>query len=183
MRLLRQATFETVPGGDGGGGVTLCEEGAPLRDLFVVSQGSADVVVGGTVTTTIPPFQVIGEASLLENLQSAEGGYHQPSRATIVARPGARYVRWSQRTFFELQRSDREFARTTTLMIARTLSDKLKSARLQAREAAATVNPEIEIQQLRLELAQTRSDLAATSRELDNYKSRALSAFPRREEV
>ena len=126
-RLLRRASFETSP--RGGDGTTLCVEGSPLRELFVVSEGGADVVVGGTVTTTIPPFQVIGEASLLENLQSDGGVYHQPSRATIVAPPGARYVRWSQRAFFELQTSDRDFAYTIQLMIARTLSHKLNSAR------------------------------------------------------
>ena len=46
---------------------------------------------------------MIGEASLLENLQSEGGNFHQPSRATIVAEPGAAFVRWSQRSFFELQ--------------------------------------------------------------------------------
>ena len=163
-------------------GTLLCEEGVPLTELFVPLE-PVEVRVKGVVTATLPPFRLVGEAALLENLDS-DGTAALPSRATVVAPPGARFVRWPHRTFYELQQEEgSDFAASVQLMIARTLSDKLKSARLQAREAAATVNPEIEIQQLRLELAQTRSDLAATSRELDNYKSRALSAFPRREEV
>ena len=61
------------------------------------------VRVGNTVATRLPPFQLVGEASLLENLQSPGGTLQPAARATIVAMPGAKYVRWSQRTFYELQ--------------------------------------------------------------------------------
>ena len=61
------------------------------------------VRVGNTVATRLPPFQLVGEASLLENLQSPGGTLQPAARATIVALPGAKYVRWSQRTFYELQ--------------------------------------------------------------------------------
>merc|ERR1740115_287703 len=73
-----------------------------------------------------------GEASLLENLQSPGGSLQQAARATIVALPGSKYVRWSQRTFFELQQEeDGQFAAAVQLMIARTLSIKLGDARRQ----------------------------------------------------
>lgn len=46
---------------------------------------------------------MIGEASLLENLQSEGGLVHQLARSTIVAEPGAAFVRWPQRAFYDLQ--------------------------------------------------------------------------------
>ena len=56
----------------------------------------------------------------------------QAARATIVALPGSKYVRWSQRTFYELQQEeDGQFAAAVQLMIARTLSRKLGEARQQ----------------------------------------------------
>ena len=88
--------------------VTLCTEGEPLKELFVAVNGTVDVMMNGVVAARIPPYQVIGEASLLENLQSEGGTFHQPARATIVAEPGAAFVRWSQRSFFKLQASDPE---------------------------------------------------------------------------
>eukprot|EP00619_Florenciella_sp_RCC1007_P016918 CAMPEP_0205937960 /NCGR_PEP_ID=MMETSP1325-20131115/45567_1 /ASSEMBLY_ACC=CAM_ASM_000708 /TAXON_ID=236786 /ORGANISM="Florenciella sp., Strain RCC1007" /LENGTH=142 /DNA_ID=CAMNT_0053308269 /DNA_START=203 /DNA_END=629 /DNA_ORIENTATION=- len=91
-----------------------------------------------TVTTSTFHSKVIGEASLLENLQSEGGTFHQPSRATIVAEPGAAFVRWSQRSFFELQASDPEIAYTIQLMIARTLSNKLRSARIAQQTTVET---------------------------------------------
>lgn len=87
--------------------------------------------VGNTVATRLPPFQLVGEASLLENLQSPGGTLQSKARATIVALPGAKYVRWSQRTFYELQEEEDEFAEAVQLMIARTLSRKLGDARQQ----------------------------------------------------
>ena len=104
-RLLREASFERAGEGET---VTLCTEGEPLKELFVAVNGTVDVMMNGVVAARIPPYQVIGEASLLENLQSEGGTFHQPARATIVAEPGAAFVRWSQRSFFKLQASDPE---------------------------------------------------------------------------
>jgi len=135
-RLLARAQFEAVPLDDlSGPGVTLCTEGEPLKDLFVSVNGTLDVFVGGVVATTIPPYQVIGESALLENLQSKGGKFHLPARSTIVAEPGAAYMRWSQRTLYELKESDPEIAYTIQLMIARTLSLKLQEARLSQQRA------------------------------------------------
>eukprot|EP00747_Dinoflagellata_sp_TGD_P181194 gnl/TRDRNA2_/TRDRNA2_34837_c0_seq1.p1 gnl/TRDRNA2_/TRDRNA2_34837_c0~~gnl/TRDRNA2_/TRDRNA2_34837_c0_seq1.p1 ORF type:complete len:398 (+),score=23.91 gnl/TRDRNA2_/TRDRNA2_34837_c0_seq1:136-1194(+) len=124
-RLLRTATWVTAQND-----TTFCVEGEELYDLFVVVDGSVDAIVGGTVTAQIPPYQIIGEASLLENLQSPDGLAHLRARATIVARRNVRYVRWRQRDFYELKDLDQEFATMITLMIARTLSDKLRLARI-----------------------------------------------------
>jgi len=109
----------------------LTVQGEPLTDLFVLLEGSLEVRVGNTVATRLPPFQLVGEASLLENLQSPGGTLQPAARATIVAMPGAKYVRWSQRTFYELQEEEEDFAEAVQVMIARTLSRKLGDARQQ----------------------------------------------------
>ena len=85
------------------------------------------------------------------------------ARATIVAPPGARFVRWPHRAFVQLQTEEgSDFAANVQLMIARTLSAKLSSARLQARDAAVlSLGPDSEIYQLRLQLAAARCELGA----------------------
>ena len=107
----------------------LTVEGEPVKSLFVSIAGDFDVVSGGTRVASIPPFQVIGEVALLENLQSADGSFHQASRATVLADPGSSYISWSHETLYDLKNSDEEFARAMQLAIARTLSHKLGSAR------------------------------------------------------
>lgn len=135
-RLLKTASFQTSDE-DCTTGDLLTKQNEPLRDLFVSISGDLDVVVGGVVTTTIPPFQLVGEASLLENLQSDDGTVHPPARATVVAPPSTTYVRWSQRDFYVLQEEeDSEFAYVFQLMIARTLSEKLRDARFSQQGTA-----------------------------------------------
>ena len=110
----------------------LTVQGEPLTDVFVLLEGTLEVRVSGTLATRLPPYQLVGEASLLENLQSPGGDLQQAARATIVALPGSKYVRWSQRTFYDLQQEeDGQFAAAVQLMIARTLSRKLGDARRQ----------------------------------------------------
>ena len=122
-------------------------QGEPLTDVFVLIEGTLEVRVSGTLSTLLPPYQLVGEASLLENLQSPGGSLQQAARATIVALPGSKYVRWSQRTFYELQQEeDGQFAAAVQLMIARTLSRKLGEARQQtgrvmSRRAVPASNP------------------------------------------
>jgi len=132
-RLLRVVTFVRVPDAESN---VLTVQGEPILDLFVPLNGSVEVRVGGTVTTTLPPYQLVGEASLLENLQSADGEVHPPARASVIAAPGSCYARWPQSAFYELQKEeDSDFAYAIQLMIARTLSAKLSSARLSQKEA------------------------------------------------
>ena len=126
-RLLRSATFVNASEASD----VLTVQGEPIYDLVVPLSGEVEVRVDGAVATTMRPYQLVGEASLLENLQSTDGKLHMPSRATVVAASGSSYVRWPQSAFYELQEDeDRDFAYAIQLMIARSLSDKLKAARL-----------------------------------------------------
>jgi len=135
-RLLRVATFESAAGDAD----VLTTQGEAIYDLYVPLNGTVEVRVGGSVAATLPPYKLIGEASLLENLQSARGEVHPAARATVVAAPGSCYVRWPQSAFFELQQEeDSDFAYAIQLMIARTLSDKLQAARLSQKEAEDTL--------------------------------------------
>lgn len=106
-------------------------EGTSLKELFVSLDGTMDMLKGGVPVATLEPYQLIGEAALLENLlleDSREtGGF--PARATMVAKPGARYLSWTQADWYALMKKDAEFAYSTQLMISRTLSRKLGKAR------------------------------------------------------
>ena len=62
-------SFESV--GEEEPPLTLCVEGQPLTEVFVAINGTLDIRVKGVIAATIPPFQLIGEAALLENLQVA----------------------------------------------------------------------------------------------------------------
>lgn len=132
----RLVPFTSIETNDANASRPLTVQGETLTDVFVLIEGTLEVRVGGTLSTILPPYQLVGEASLLENLQSPGGSLQQAARATIVALPGAKYVRWSQRTFYELQQEeDGQFAAAVQLMIARTLSRKLGEARQQTGRA------------------------------------------------
>ena len=130
-RLLRSSTVVRADEA-----VALTVQDQPVLDLFVPLNGTIEVRVGGAVASTLPPYQLVGEASLLENLQSEDGSVHPPARATVVATAGSYYVRWPQSAFYELQQEeDSDFGYAIQLMIARTLSSKLSAARLSQRES------------------------------------------------
>ena len=108
----------------------------PAAHLPALPARPCQVRIGGAVASTLPPYVLVGEASLLDNLQSPNGELHPPARATVVAAPGSSYVRWPQRVFYELQEEeDSDFGYAIQLMIARTLSEKLSKARLSQRES------------------------------------------------
>jgi len=176
----RLVPFTSIETNTGNESIPLTVQGEPLTDVFVLLEGTLEVRVSGTLATRLPPYQLVGEASLLENLQSPGGSLQQAARATIVALPGSKYVRWSQRTFFELQQEeDGQFAAAVQLMIARTLSSKLGDARRQTgRRAlpasrgrggaessgaeaqallARTVRQQERVAELELELAQSKA--------------------------
>jgi len=102
-------------------------------------------------------------------LQSDGVNGYALSRATVTASPGTCYVRWPQAYFLELQQEeDNEFAYVFQLMIARTLSNKLKMARIQQQsdvsssDGRAGVEAMQEVQTLRskqLELQEQNSRL------------------------
>ena len=60
-------------------------QGEPLTDVFVLIEGTLEVRVSGTLSTILPPYQLVGEASLLENLQSS-GGSLQQARGRVQLR-------------------------------------------------------------------------------------------------
>jgi CRP-like cAMP-binding protein len=164
-RLLKTADFKQA----GLEGETLTVQGKPIYDLFVPISGEIEVRVDGARATKLPPYSLVGEASLLENLQSVNGDAHQPARATVFASPGSRYVRWPQSAFYELNKEeDSEFGYSIQLMIARALSEKLKAARLGQKEAEAKLKSlsSGSVQSETLALATETADKDATSVEV-----------------
>ena len=155
-RLLRSAEFVLAEDA-----TALTVQGEPLYDLYVPINGTIEVRVGGAVATTLPPYQLVGEAALLENLQSPNGEVHPPPRATVVAAPGSYYVRWPQRAFYEMQQEeDSDFGYAIQLMIARTLSEKLAAARLSQRGAEQRLRGRVSARMR----GATPTDLAAARR-------------------
>lgn len=104
-------------------------EGEPLRDFYVAVSGSMELVKSGVPVTMLQPYQIIGEAALLENLDIEDGGDDFLARGTVVAEAGAQYVSFSQSYFYRLMQEDTEFAYAAQLMISKTLSRKLGKAR------------------------------------------------------
>lgn len=107
-------------------GSLLCEQGEPVKDAFVPLSGNFSIVTAerGRVAS-IGLFNLVGEVSLLENLQSEGGRFHKAAIASMVAEPGSTYVRWPQKAFYELMQADADFASAMQLMISKTLSKKL----------------------------------------------------------
>uniref|UniRef100_A0A6S8DZX4 Cyclic nucleotide-binding domain-containing protein n=1 Tax=Aureoumbra lagunensis TaxID=44058 RepID=A0A6S8DZX4_9STRA len=119
-------------------------QGEPVDALYVSITGSFDVSSNGLTIASIGPFQIIGEAATLENLQSKDGTFHQSARATVTAEKDSVYIKWSHTCLFELQQTDEEFAKVIRLAIARTLSHKLKSARRTTTKLVSTTTPQNE---------------------------------------
>ena len=136
--LLRDASWHEAAGEP----EVLFVQGEPLRELFVSLEGEIDIVRDGVAVASIPPYQVIGEAALLENLRT-DGQTVAPARATVVAEEGAKFVSFPQEVFYKQMQEDREFAATLGFAIARTLSRKLGQARedQQASGVALTSRP------------------------------------------
>jgi len=103
----------------------LCEQGLPVRDVFVPLAGEFSIIANGKHVGSIPALQLIGEVSLLENLQSPGGRYHRNAIASMRAEAGSTYVRFPQAAFYELMKADEGFAAAMQLMISKALSQKL----------------------------------------------------------
>lgn len=132
-KMLDGAVWHTVPQD---GTEVVFTEGEPLRNFYVGISGNVQLIKSEVPVTEIEPFQVIGEAALLENLERAEGGRgcNSTARATMVAGSGTRYVSWPQTFFYRLMLEDAEFAYSAQLIISRTLSRKLGEARQQQQQ-------------------------------------------------
>ena len=70
-RIARMADDVTVPAGH-----VLMREGETGREVFLVVDGWATIVVGGTRVAVVGPGQFVGEMALLE---------HRPRTATVIA--------------------------------------------------------------------------------------------------
>lgn len=121
VKLLERAEWHVSVDGE-----LLCEQGAPVKDVFVPLSGNFSIVTAerGRVAL-IGLYNLVGEVSLLENLQSAGGSFHKRAIASMLAEPGSTYVRWPQRAFYELMQEDADFAGAMQLMISKALSRKL----------------------------------------------------------
>lgn len=76
----------------------VCVEGTPLTQLHVSLEGSMGVIKGGVPVASLAPYQLMGEVALLENLRDDATPF--AARATLVAEPGARYVSWTQASWY-----------------------------------------------------------------------------------
>lgn len=121
LKILESAEWHVAVEGE-----RLVERGEPVRDVFVGLGGAFSILGKDNQTVgAVQPYVLIGEVSLLQNLQSPGGSYHPEAVASMVAAPGATYVRWPQWVFFEAMAEDEAFAAAMRTMIARALSRKL----------------------------------------------------------
>ncbi|MGB1699509.1 MAG: cyclic nucleotide-binding domain-containing protein, partial [Nannocystaceae bacterium] len=117
-----RSTFET--------GQPLFEEGDEDRELFLITAGSADVVItlDGGRTKRLMTFSagtVIGEMALLEG---------QPRSATVVARDRVECYRLSLDVFERLQANRPRIAVVLLSNLARLLSGRVRTANSMIRE-------------------------------------------------
>lgn len=121
VKILEEAEWHVASEGE-----TLCVQGEPVADVFVPISGAFSIVTRERgYVAPIGLFSLVGEVSLLENLQSEDGHYHRCAIASMVAEAGATYVRWPQRCFYELMSSDADFGKAMQVLISRALSKKL----------------------------------------------------------
>jgi CRP/FNR family cyclic AMP-dependent transcriptional regulator len=96
-------------------GTTLMVEDEPGREAFIIAEGTADVLVRGSVVATAGPGALVGEMSLLDN---------QPRSATVVASTGLRILVMDPGQFATVI-SDPHAAQ----WVAASLSKRLRAAR------------------------------------------------------
>ena len=154
--LLRDASWHEAAGEP----EVLFVQGEPLRELFVSLEGEIDIVRDGVAVASIPPYQVIGEAALLENLRT-DGQTVAPARATVVAEEGAKFVSFPQEVFYKQMQEDREFAATLGFAIARTLSRKLGQAREDQQASGVALSLAAEADRTAAERRRDAGDVAA----------------------
>ena len=154
--LLRDASWHEAAGEP----EVLFVQGEPLRELFVSLEGEIDIVRDGVAVASIPPYQVIGEAALLENLRT-DGQTVAPARATVVAEEGAKFVSFPQEVFYKQMQEDREFAATLGFAIARTLSRKLGQAREDQQASGVALSLAREADRTAAERRRDAGDVAA----------------------
>jgi len=138
LRGLSPEDVDTVRGlmqlGEFAQGDVLFQEGDTDRDLFLITDGAADVTIGvGTSDrrkrlTTFAPGTVIGEMALLEG---------EPRSATVAAREPLRCWRLGRAAFEQLEREHPHIGLVLLRNLARLLSERVRSANDVIRELEA----------------------------------------------
>ena len=87
--------------------------GDPADEMFVLIEGSADVVVDGTVVEASGPGAMIGEMALIEAA---------PRTATVIARTDCKFARISHKRFDFLVRQTPFFS----LQVMKVMAERLR---------------------------------------------------------
>jgi CRP/FNR family transcriptional regulator, cyclic AMP receptor protein len=94
-------------------GDTLFKAGEPGEFMFILLEGSLDIIVGDTVVESAVRGAIVGEMALIDQ---------SPRGATVVARDGCRLAKIDQRRFFSIIQLNPFFA----THVMKTLADRLR---------------------------------------------------------
>ena len=97
-------------------GSVIFRQGEQAQDLYLVIQGTLDVLVDGHAVTVVGPGSHFGEIALVSG---------QPRSATVVAREPARLMRMTRDDFFDLSQRDQAVAVKMLWAFAQTLSGRV----------------------------------------------------------
>lgn len=100
-------------------GTTLCAEGAPGQEAFIIASGEADVTIDGVRMARLAAGSVVGEMALLENA---------PRSATVTAATPMAVLAMSTRDFATII----EQAPTVSRRLLVTLAGRLRDADARA---------------------------------------------------
>ena len=96
-------------------GATIFREGDAGHEMFVIRNGTVDIVVGDHPVATLVEGEIFGEMALIDT---------RPRSATVRAREDCTVVPIDERRFTFLVQQTPQFA----LHVMRTLADRLRSA-------------------------------------------------------
>jgi len=105
-----------------GAGASLFREGERPDYMYVLLEGMADILVGGTQVELANPGSILGEMALVDGA---------PRSATVVCRTNCRFVAIDQAHYDLLVREKPEFSRHVMAVMAerlRRMNERLKSA-------------------------------------------------------
>jgi CRP-like cAMP-binding protein len=94
-------------------GTTVLEEGKPGKLMYVVAEGTVDVVVAGHVIATAGPGEIIGELSLIDD---------RARSAAVVAHTDCQLMPVDEKRFLFLVQQTPYFA----LQVMRVLAERLR---------------------------------------------------------
>ena len=95
-------------------GTTILEAGVPGKIMYVVKDGTADILVGGKVVATVGAGEVFGEMSLIDD--------SAPRSAAVVARTDCDLVPVDERRFLFLVQQTPYFA----IQVMRVIAERLR---------------------------------------------------------